>query len=501
MRGRIFRAWLILTLAIGVALAGCSGGAGSPGGAGTEERPSAGEGSQPAAPEPTPQAQPRGPVKITMMNSYHADTPPKDDGPVITAIEEFTGVDLEMTWVPANVYDEKLVVTLASGELPQVIMADPLNPNIINSIEAGMFWQLDPYFDEFPNLATFNEIAMNNAKYKGKTYAVIRPRPVARGGVILRKDWLENVGLKEPATLDELYEVLLAFKKNDPDGNGVDDTYGFMQYEGYNRDLLVWAGAPVNRKVENGTFVKDVETPEYLEGMKFQRKLYEEGIMNPDFLIVERNVIRKDLYTGKVGASVEAFDAVVPYYRLQTAQMGVDMEFTIAAPINGRSYGGQGFLGAFLIPKSSVKTEEELKDILRYFDTQRSPEVVEKFEQLLIDNARKPDAEQFNIDNVRQFLVNDALSYPFGDSDIDVMIRERMEANNDSAVTVGDPSFGLLSPTYIERGGELDTILDDATAQFILGEIDESGFRDAVERWKAAGGAKVAEELAEQYNQ
>lgn len=489
---------MALLLALAAASVGCSGANGGEGGASGEGTPSATPESK-ADPKPAETPVPVGPIKITMMNLFTGETAPKDDSPDIKAVEEFTGVDLEVTWVPENVYAEKLSVTLASGEMPQAILAHPLDPTILNAVESGMFWELDPFLDEFPNLKTFNPVAFENSTYKGKTYSIIRPRPVSRGGVIIRKDWLERVGLQEPATLDELYGILVAFKDRDPDADGKHDTYGLMQYDGYNRDVFVWAGAPNNWKVENGKFVKDAETPEYIEGMKFLKKLYDEGLTNPSFAIEERNVARKDLYTGKVGASIEAFDAVVPFYSSKVEEFGAEVEFTVAAPINGRSRAGQGYHMGFFFPKSSVKTEEELRGILRYFDAQRSPEVVEKFTNLLVENAKKPEAEQFNVDNARQILVSDTMTVPFGDSAQDVMIREKMEANN--AAAVGDPSLKLVSPTNVERGGELNTMLVDATTKFILGELDEAGFGQAVEQWKQAGGAKVAEEFAAQYTE
>lgn len=49
---------------------------------------------------------------------------------------------------------------------------------------------------------------------------------------MIRQDWLENLGLEMPTSLDELYDVLYAFTYNDPDGNGVDDTYGITSAGG-----------------------------------------------------------------------------------------------------------------------------------------------------------------------------------------------------------------------------------------------------------------------------
>ena len=43
--------------------------------------------------------------------------------------------------------------------------------------------------------------------------------------IVIRKDWLDNLGLEVPTTPEELLAVAEAFTYDDPDGNGVDDTY------------------------------------------------------------------------------------------------------------------------------------------------------------------------------------------------------------------------------------------------------------------------------------
>lgn len=46
-------------------------------------------------------------------------------------------------------------------------------------------------------------------------------------GLMMRKDWLENVGMEAPTTIDEWYDVLTAFKEGDPNGNSEQDEIPF----------------------------------------------------------------------------------------------------------------------------------------------------------------------------------------------------------------------------------------------------------------------------------
>ncbi len=49
----------------------------------------------------------------------------------------------------------------------------------------------------------------------------------ANTGMIIRQDWLDNLGLEVPTTIDEWHEMLIAFKNMDPNGNGLQDEIPF----------------------------------------------------------------------------------------------------------------------------------------------------------------------------------------------------------------------------------------------------------------------------------
>ena len=58
----------------------------------------------------------------------------------------------------------------------------------------------------------------------GKTYGI--PYSAQANALLIRSDWLKNLGLEAPKTWDEMEQVAKAFTENDPDGNGKSDTYG-----------------------------------------------------------------------------------------------------------------------------------------------------------------------------------------------------------------------------------------------------------------------------------
>ena len=56
-------------------------------------------------------------------------------------------------------------------------------------------------------------------------YGVFRLRDPMRTCTIVRKDWLDKVGMSMPKTTDDLYQLAKAFTTKDPNGDGKKDTY------------------------------------------------------------------------------------------------------------------------------------------------------------------------------------------------------------------------------------------------------------------------------------
>ena len=213
---------------------------------------------------------------ITIMTPYVQSEPPAKDSEVVKKFKELTGENIEFQWVANASYDDKLNVTLASGDLPEIIVAKGKNAGFVKSANAGAFWDLTDYLKEYPNLAQYDEAVLENSSINGKVYGIYRTRDRLRASVIVRKDWLEKMNMEMPESVDDLYEVAKAFTENDPDGNGKDDTTGIIlpKWEGLNNHspfdvLSVWFGAPnAWGEEKDGSLYPSFDTEEYLDSMK-----------------------------------------------------------------------------------------------------------------------------------------------------------------------------------------------------------------------------------------
>src|SRR5690625_4059859 len=81
------------------------------------------------------------PFKISIMTTAHNPDPPTNDSPNVKALGEYTNTDLDITFVPASNYDDRFNITLGSGDLPMIMVADK-TPSFIQAVRDGAFWDL-----------------------------------------------------------------------------------------------------------------------------------------------------------------------------------------------------------------------------------------------------------------------------------------------------------------------------------------------------------------------
>ena len=240
MKKKSFTLLLTALLSLSVMLAGCGSGNNGGGAAATEP------GSSTAANGENQSAGSDKPTEITIMLPLNTSETPPDT--IKTELEKLTNTKLTYQFFPADTYEEKLNTAFATGSLPQVTYLKNQTTFIQmkEAIKDGQFWEIGPYMSEFPNLNKLKPEILNNTKVDGKLYSLYIGRPLARQGIIYRKDWADKLGLNAPANVDELFEMAKAFTEQDPDGNGQKDTTGIVD-----RNELVYGTTGARRTVSS----------------------------------------------------------------------------------------------------------------------------------------------------------------------------------------------------------------------------------------------------------
>lgn len=463
---------------------------------------------------------------VTMMCNYKAVEAPSADNPLIKAIQEYTGTQLEMTWVPNDAYEEKLNTLIASVSLPEIVTVREIkSAGFINATRAGMFWDLTPYISQFENLSSINETIMKNVQTDGKQFLIPRTRDLVRAGIAIRTDWLENLGLDMPKTMDDFTEVLRAFTYDDPDGNGKQDTYGLSMYDqglkNFATQVSIYMGGPNNWFVnESGNIISEYDTESYTRALTRYRNCYAEGLINKDFPVVTSKT--QNFTDGRAGAvfignledattTLGALTQVNPSATADVLQILLDGEEN--AP---HVPGYDGYTGAIAIPTTTVTTEEQLLKILAFLDKLGDPEMVDLFNwgiqgetySLTQDGKVSQSKDQLSIYADKYNLLRQIT--PFYSSthleaaDLTPLaqhIKELIGTNSEYAVF--DPTLPFISETETEMGGtlgELPTFIQDSAIKYVIGDLTLEGWEDAVQTWKNMGGEEVAKEFTEQYH-
>lgn len=150
---------------------------------------------------------------------------------VLKAAEDYTGVNVDFNWVANDSYNDILGVTLMDkANMPMVITyGSDLQANLVQAAKDGAFWDLNDFVwdkEKYPNLSQMNENVIKGFTVDGQLVGIYRSRPIGRNGLGYRADWAEKLGLDEPKTIEDVYNMMYQFTYGDPDGNGKDDTYG-----------------------------------------------------------------------------------------------------------------------------------------------------------------------------------------------------------------------------------------------------------------------------------
>ncbi|WP_438444101.1 extracellular solute-binding protein [Gorillibacterium sp. sgz5001074] len=221
-------------------------------------------------------------------------------------------INVEFVPVPRSEEVSKLNILMASNtEVPDIVITyDAATFNKYAS-QGGLTEVSDLLKQYGPDLTKFlgNDI-LKFGQYKGKQYAIPAKRSTTgKYASFVRQDWLDKLGLKAPTNTDELYNVLKAFKEKDPGGTGGKVIPLGMSIAPAQYESLVWSfigKISEQERFEQTQTLASREYPILLPGFKdavqFMNKLYNEGLMSPDFALdKKKETLVKDIANGKVG--------------------------------------------------------------------------------------------------------------------------------------------------------------------------------------------------------
>jgi len=233
------------------------------------------------------------------------------------AYREYLGIDLKHVFVvpSSDIYDTKVNQALAVDNLPDVM---PIYTTLFYKMsDAGRLCNLKSYYDKYASedIKYWMEKVNGGIAYKtcyrnNELGGLAQPSTQGGSTLWIRKDWLRNVDKEWPTNFNETLDVMRAFRNDDPNKNGKKDTYGMMLNSGLGGLSAISAplGA-LNGWVDvNGgeDLAYGYTMPEWKEVCRVANGLYNEGVIDPEFIQKNNDMINSD-YAGQVlGLTSEA---------------------------------------------------------------------------------------------------------------------------------------------------------------------------------------------------
>lgn len=215
-------------------------------------------------------------------------------------------ITLEYVSVPRAQELEQLNVLMAAKQAPDIVFSYSYGP-MYNFCKDGGITDVTELMNEHgSDLKTFlGDEVLKLGQIDGKQYLIPAKR-IIRGTMaqLIRQDWLDALGLEAPTTTDELYTVLKAFKEKDPGKVGdklIPYALSGPTYTQY-RDLLTSFIDTEGMDEAEVLATDERMRPGFKEGLRFLNKLYNEGLISPDFsLDKDRKQMETAIANGYVG--------------------------------------------------------------------------------------------------------------------------------------------------------------------------------------------------------
>lgn len=253
--------------------------------------------------------------------------------PFAKEYSEKTGIEVEYIHPAQGQEKESLNLLIASGELPDIIETDWLSRDPETSIANNTIIRLNDVIDKYaPNLKKFlaenpdidRAIKTDDGSYYVFPFVRNGEKLLSTNGFIMRDDWLKELGLEAPETIDEWETVLTAFKEKKgatvPFVGGVDLMKNFAGAFGVGYNFYIDNGKVKYGCLEDG-FGK------YLETMN---RWYKNGLIDKNFALTDSKVVSSNMLGGTAGASFGAGGSSMGVW-LNNAKKNGDDAFSLAA--------------------------------------------------------------------------------------------------------------------------------------------------------------------------
>ncbi|MBW4084549.1 extracellular solute-binding protein [Paenibacillus sp. S150] len=440
--------------------------------------------------------------------------------PVASMLQEKTGYKVTYDMMPQDKWAEKLNLIMSSGEPYDLVTTYNDMALYSDYAQKGALVDLTPLIDEYgPNIKkAVSQQSMDALKIGGKLYAL----PVVvtykvNSSILIRTDWLDKLGLKMPATTDELTAVLKAFQEKDPGGNGDQNVPLTIRGDLPMLDNIVGAfGMPNTWNDVDGQLVPRLLDPAYRDYVGYVSDLYKQGLLDKEFVVNKDATAKEKFTSGKAGAIIVHWADVGSIAEALTKN-APDAKFAFIPALTGPSgesgfSGNAGFDRLTFVPKASKHPE----DAVKWINATLEPET---FKNLAIgeegrhynmeDGGYVPILPAFNDErNLANNYISatDEANYPlYWQARVhkNPVQFEAFDALNnkqpDDVMITNVLGLAPFMPEYAKNNLPLESMVGDYTIKLLAGAETLDGLEAFQAKYKAAGEEATAKEINDWY--
>ncbi len=347
---------------------------------------------------------------LRVMRDENPNQPIKTDTLKLQTIKELLNVELVIEAPPKASYTDKKSVLIATDDMPDIMYVD--FADVQSYARDGLFVNLSEHRDEMPHLFALLDanpsLAMATVDgqfYSAPTLYRSNPDATLSGQLVnFRTDLLEKYNLPTPTTWDELYDVMLAIKEKEPNLIGMTNRKAGNTTA--TRKLLDCVSFPLGSYSTmyrdpdlNSGWIYGPTHENFKEVLKYLNKLWEAGLMDPDYASMTKDLWQEKLSSGQAMCTIDN-DGVVRNFNVALATIDPSFKIGVIPTLTNSlgqtrntSYANDRPGNAFVIPASSEKIDLAIK----FLDWCYSEEGTD------VNNLGKEGVSYDNVDGVKTF--------------------------------------------------------------------------------------------------
>lgn len=424
-------------------------------------------------------------------------------------LDEAMNIDLQVNSVVSTDYGNKLRVSVAGGDFPDLTQIVSL-PNLPQTL-AKYFVDLSDYLGgdkvkDYPSLAALPPTAWTAGAINGRLYGIAQPRSSAGRSLTVRADIVANLGLDLAVSNGESF-LDLCHELTDAKSNRW--AFGAQPTGWLVPGVLEMMGGPNKWSNRNGEFTRDIESDLFGEALETVRKMWSEGLIHPDSYA--QPAANSTWWLG--GRTVFLYQAFEGWGSQQRSNPEIQISAMVPPKWSGggasiKHLGPGHYIDFVAIRKASDARIKELLRVINYlaspFGTQEYLTVnygVAGINYNLNGNDPVPTEASKSEKSKSLGYVGGAEFTVLYEPRARDLITEQHEYLT-KAIPGGTQNavLGLFSATQATQGAVADKKINDLQNDIIQGRHPVSDFVAAVNEWRKSVGDKIRSEYQDAFD-